>query len=376
MRPFFIVAFSLVIALTAFAPSHSSAEVRQPSNGTLWPDAQGQHINAHGGCVVPFDGRYYWFGEHRPDQRGKAMDGVSVYVSDNLRFWTSCGLALSVDDTPGSDIERGCVIERPKVIYNERTRNFVMLFHLELKGQGYSAARLGFAVSDSPTGPFRFVRSTRLHAGKWPKDFGRREKKIAKTTNANSGAKWWTPEWRKDVENGMFLWRDFEDGQMSRDQTVFIDDDGRAYHITSSQENLTLLISELTSDYLGFTGHYIQVAPGGQNEAPTLLKHNGCYWLICSGCTGWAPNKARMFSAPSIWGPWTQHPTPFVSDDNHSADNTFGAQGNFIITHEGRPIFMADVWNPEHLARSLHIWLPIEFSNDGTPVIKWVSSPF
>lgn len=345
-------------------------------NGELWLAADGQHINAHGGCVVSHDGRYYWYGENRPDKRGTAMAGVSVYSSYDLRAWENCGIALAVSETPGSDIERGCIIERPKVLYNKKTKKFVMLFHLELKGKGYSAARLGFAESDSPLGPFRFVRSTRLHAGKWPTDFGRREKRVAKATNANSGAEWWTPEWRKDVENGMFLWRDFEDGQMSRDQTVFVDDDGRAYHITSSQENLTLLISELTPDYLDFTGRYIQVAPGGQNEAPTLLKHNDLYWLICSGCTGWAPNKARMFSAPSIWGPWTQHSSPFVSDDNHSADNSFGAQGNFIFTHEGRPIFMADVWNPEHLARSLHIWLPIELTNHEAPVIRWVSSPF
>ena len=358
----------LTLAVSVLLASSMYAQI----NGQLWPDVDGKHINAHGGNIIQHDGTYYWYGENRADAGTSMAGGIAVYSSSDLRKWKSCGIALAVSEQPGNDIERGCIMERPKVVYNAKTGKFVMLFHLELKGQGYSAARLGFAVSDAPTGPFRFVRSTRLHAGMWPKDYGRREKRIAKTTNANSGAEWWTPEWRKDVENGMFLWRDFEDGQMSRDQTVFIDDDGRAYHITSSQENLTLLISELTPDYLGFTGRYIQVAPGGQNEAPTLLKHDGRYWMICSGCTGWAPNKARMFSAPNIWGPWTQHPTPFVSDDDHSADNTFGAQGNFIFTHKGRPIFMADIWNPEHLGRSLHLWLPISFDADGTPVIQWV----
>ena len=54
---------------------------------------------------------------------------------------------------------------------------------------------------------------------------------------------------------------------MSRDMTVYIDDDGKAYHITSSQENLTILVNELTDDYLDFTGKYNMIAPGGQNEA-------------------------------------------------------------------------------------------------------------
>ncbi|MBQ7157051.1 MAG: hypothetical protein IJR86_04575, partial [Bacteroidaceae bacterium] len=34
-------------------------------------------------------------------------------------------------------------------------------------------------------------------------------------------------------------------------------------------------------------------------------------------------------------------------------------------------IFMADIWNPEHLSQSLHIWLPIQFTADGTPRIEW-----
>ena len=34
-----------------------------------------------------------------------------------------------------------------------------MWFHLELKGKGYEAARSGVAVSDTPTGPYRFIRS-------------------------------------------------------------------------------------------------------------------------------------------------------------------------------------------------------------------------
>nr|MCR5312815.1 family 43 glycosylhydrolase [Bacteroidaceae bacterium] len=191
------------------------------------------------------------------------------------------------------------------------------------------------------------------------------------------------------TEKGMYLYRDLQGGQMSRDMTVFIDDDGKAYHITSSQENLTLLVNELTDDYLDFTGKYNMIAPGGQNEAPTILKHDGKYWLICSGCTGWAPNKARMFVSEKIWGPWKQCDSPFMGDNasyrNFPADKTFGGQGTYILNMKEMDLsgkfasdyyFMADIWNPGHLSQSLHIWLPIKFNSEGVPYIKWVDNPF
>ena len=91
---------------------------------------------------------------------------------------------------------------------------------------------------------------------------------------------------------------------MSRDMTIFIDDDGKAYHIYSSEENLTLQIAQLTDDYMQHNGCYVRVAAGGQNEAPTIFKQDGTYLMITSGCTGWAPTAARMFKAKNIYGPW------------------------------------------------------------------------
>lgn len=344
-------------------------------NGQLWMDNNRKHINAHGGNIIKFGDKYYWYGENRPYRGFTTELGIGVYSSTDLINWKDEGIALSVSREKGHDIERGCIMERPKVIYNEKTKKFVMLFHLELKGKGYEAARVAFAESDSPTGPFRYIRSTRINAGIWPFDMDKKQIAAAKKTDASKWKDWWTPEWRKETEKGMYLWRDMAGGQMSRDMTVFIDDDGKAYHITSSQENLTLLISELTDDYLDYTGKYVMVAPGGQNEAPCIFKRNGKYWLICSGCTGWDPNEARMFSADNIWGPWTQHRTPFVGKTsgyrNMSAKKTFGAQGTYIYKIGEKYIFMADIWNPQHLSHSLHLWLPINFKEDGTPVIPW-----
>ena len=155
---------------------------------------------------------------------------------------------------------------------------------------------------------------------------------------------------------------------MSRDMTLYVDDDGKAYHIFSSEDNLTLHIAELTADYLHHTGRYTRLSPAGHNEAPAIFKHDGTYWMITSGCTGWDPNEARMFSAPSIWGPWTQHPNPCRGP---KSEITFGGQSTFVLTiDDGRHIFMADIWRPRHPIDARYIWLPIEFE-DGKPVVRW-----
>lgn len=107
-------------------------------------------------------------------------------------------MALAVEDNDSSDITRGCILERPKVVYNAKTGKFVMWFHLELKGKGYEAARSGVAVSDTPTGPYRFIRSGRVNAGKLPFDMDEQAQATMDTLNAlhyaNGGLRsGWTP---------------------------------------------------------------------------------------------------------------------------------------------------------------------------------------
>lgn len=370
-----------LVLVVVMASAPAVAQITEFTPGKLWLDNNGKHINAHGGGIIKYGDKYYWYGENRPMRGFTTEVGVEVFSSTDLMNWTDEGVALAVSEEKGADIERGCIMERPKVVYNEKTGKFVMLFHLELKGRGYEAARVGFAVSDSPTGPFKFIRSLRPNAGIWPMDFKKKDIKAAKALKEEDYKEWWTPEWRKAVRTGLLLSRDVPGGQMSRDMTVYIDDDGKAYHIFSAEENLTLNIAELTDDFLDYTGKYIRVAPGGQNEAPTIFKRDGKYWLIASGCTGWDPNEARMFWSTSIWGHWTQVKNPFEGNgptfDNGrtwGANKSFGTQGTYILKHGDKFVFMADVWNPRSLAMSRHVWLPIEFKADGTPVIYWKDS--
>jgi hypothetical protein len=343
--------------------------------GELWPDNNGVHINAHGGGVLYHDGIYYWFGEHKiAGEAGNAAHvGVHVYSSRDLYNWTDEGIALAVGDDPNSLVTRGCILERPKVIFNTCTKKFVMWFHLEPKGNGYGGSLSGVAVADKVTGPYQFLNAFRPNACVWPlnvPDSDKRELSAAELANLSGmdlsgGPRPWYPK-------QLLFRRDFKAGQMARDMTLFADDDGSAYHIYASEGNGTLHISKLTDDYLQSAGQFIRVLPGRFNEAPAMLKRGGKYFLFTSDCTGWAPNPARLLMADSIFGDWQELGNPCFGPGEQVA-NTFNSQSTFILPVPARAdafIFMADRWNPGNAIDGRYVWLPLEFRH-GVPTISW-----
>lgn len=337
--------------------------------GELWLDNEGNHINGHGGGILYYNGIYYWFGEHKGKDTNNAMVGVMCYSSPDLYNWTNSGVALSVVEDKDSPITKGAIIERPKVIYNKKTNQFVMYFHNEIKGRGYEAAHVGIAVSDKPEGPYKLLSSSRVNAGHWPLNLPENQRYINDALAIEM--EWWTPEWYNELRDGLFVRRDFATGQMSRDMTLYVDEDNKAYHIYSSEDNLTLHIAELSDDYLSYTGKYIRVAPGGHNEAPAIFKKDNLYYMITSGCTGWDPNAARLFVSDNIMGDWKEYPNPCIGPDS---ELTFHSQSTFIIPVQGRKdafIYMGDRWTPHDPIDGRYVWLPIIFQN-GLPVLKWV----
>jgi hypothetical protein len=329
-----------------------------------WQDTEGQPINAHGGGVLFHEGRYYWYGEYKtgktflPDCNkhwgGTRVDvtGVSCYSSSNLAQWKNEGIVLrAAKENPQSDLHPGRVLERPKVIYNKRTKQFVMWMHID--SADYAAARSGVAVSAKPAGPFKYLGSFRPNAGVWPDNISDADR-IPADTNP--------------------LARDFEQGQMARDMTLFVDDDGQAYQFYSSEENATMHVSLLRDDYLRPAGKYRRILVGRSMEAPAVFKHAGKYYLIASGCTAWEPNAARVSVAADIFGPWTELGNPCVGE---RADKTFHSQGAFVLPvqgQEGMFIFMADRWKQWDLPDSGYVWLPVEFSAEGKPMVRWRDS--
>lgn len=356
---------STVLTVLISAPLYLLAEPKNNSNVLLpveiWRDTAGQPINAHGGGVTFHAGVYYWYGELKEGRTylpkvnqewgGTRViaGGVSCYSSTNLYDWKNEGVALpSVADDPDHDLACENVIERPKVIFNARTKKFVMWLHQD--SPDYKAARSGVAVSDSPTGPFKYLHSFRPNAGKWPINVTKQDKKPGKTN---------------------FLARDFKGGQMARDMTLFLDDDGKAYQFYASEENGTMHISLLTDDYLKPAGTYARIFPGRFMEAPAVFKRGGNYYLFASGCTGWDPNPARSAVATNIFGPWTELDNPCRGKD---ADITFSSQSTFVLPVAGQAdqfIAMFDRWKKWNLNDSRYVWLPIEWDAQGKPTVRW-----
>jgi len=334
--------------------------------GEIWKDNKGVHVNAHGGGILFHEGTYYWYGEHKIEGEAgnDAHVGVHVYSSKNLYDWEDKGIALKVSDDESHDIAKGCKLERPKVIFNEKTGKFVMWFHLELKGQGYDAARSGVAVSDNPEEPFEFVRSFRPNAGYWPLNVQECHKLPVSDTIKPSycGGKGCLPA-HPDSLN--LLSRDFLNGQMARDMSLFVDDDGKAYHIYASEENSTLHISLLSDDYLSFSGRYARFFTDRYMEAPSIFKtSDGTYYFMGSDCTGWKPNAARSAVSKSIWGPWTELGNPCFGADSAL---TFHSQSTFILPVQGKKdkfIYMGDRWTPENAIDGRHIWLPVDLKEN------------
>lgn len=368
MKPFLIL-FALLLFLSS---SNIPKKYHSFHPGELWLDNNGVHINAHGGGILFHNGKYYWYGEHKigGEAGNSAMVGVHSYSSVDLYNWTDEGIALKVEEDTQSEITKGCILERPKVIYNEKTKKFVMWFHLELKGKGYDAARSGVAVADAPTGPFTYLKSFRINAGYWPVNVQPFHKlPVAEHIKpAYCGGYGCLPA-HPDTLN--LLGRDFVGGQMARDMNLFVDTDGKAYHIYASEENSTIQISQLTDDYTSCEGTYAMAFINRYMEAPTLLKTStGKYYFLGSDCTGWAPNAARSAVADHIFGPWTELGNPCIGADS---DLTFHSQSTYILPVQGKKdafIFMADRWNPKNAIDGRYVWLPIQFEN-GKLKLEW-----
>jgi len=365
-----------ILFMASLAIGHAAEPLKQFVPGEIWQDDNGVHINAHGGGILFHEGTYYWFGQHMVagEAGNVAHVGVSVYSSKDLYNWKDDGIALPVSEDPQSEITKGCILERPKVIYNKKTDKFVMWFLLELKGMGYRSASSGVAIADRVTGPYTFLGSFRPNAGVWPANVPDEMKQplapealdqLSKTQMLGDSV----PEFARDL----LFRRDFAGGQMARDMSLFVDDDGTAYHLYASEENATLHISQLSDDYLKPAGKFIREFPLGFNEAPALFKHRGKYFLISSGCTSWDPNAARLAVADSIWGPWKALGNPCVGPEDLTRI-TFDSQSTFVLPVQGKKdafIFMADRWRPKNAIDGRYVWLPIQFDGNGKPFLEW-----
>ncbi|MFN8095524.1 MAG: glycoside hydrolase family 43 protein, partial [Vicinamibacteria bacterium] len=310
-----------LLALAALAASPAVAQTPGPAfePGAVWLDTDGRPIQAHGGGILYDRGTYYWFGENKdaPNAPGGLLArvdavGVSCYSSKDLVRWKHEGVVLpAVKDDPRHDLHPSGVVERPKVVYNAKTKKYVMWLHVD--SADYKKAQAGVAVADRPTGPYRYIGSVR------------------------------------------------PDGGESRDMTLFQDDDGKAYLVYSSESNATMHVSLLSDDYLKPVGKVVRIFAEQSREAPAVFKRKGLYYIVTSGCTGWYPNRALYATAPRVTGPWTVQGDPLAGPD---AEWTYFGQSTFVLPVAGKKdafVLMLDRWKSTNLRDSRYLWLPVRF---------------
>ena len=321
----------LVLLSSTYAVAQKQDEIKP---GQVWKDVAGNRINAHGGCVIFHQGLYYWHGEHKIEglsEENHADGGVHCYASKDLMNWHDMGMMIRLDRPETEDLTHECNSDRPKVVYNETTREFVMFFKLYLRGMGSRVAFVAVATSSSPTGPFNY-----------------RHKFLGGNSPEGTG-----------------------------DFAMFKDDDGCLYHLAVRKPDKAFVMGKMRDDYLFPAGEYTVCEGITQGtEAPSLVKKDGEYIMLASGSSGWKPNAARAFSATSLNGPWLAHGNPVSGMNPHNgldAALTFGGQSHFILKVEGRNdafIAMFDINKPEHPYESGYIWLPI-FFNGPEMSIPW-----
>ena len=145
---------------------------------------------------------------------------------------------------------------------------------------------------------------------------------------------------------------------MSRDDTLFKDDDGKAYFVSAANENADLMLYELSDDYLTIKRQVSRLSTA-KREAPAMFKQGGRYYIITSAATGWDPNQAQYFSAASIEGPWT-------ALANIGNNTTYDTQSAYVIPVQGTQattyIYAGDRWQDPDLVGSKYIWLPLKIS--------------
>jgi len=280
--------------------------------GEIWPDADGNHIQAHGGGIIRIKRVYYWYGE----QRGQGLDPkfryVSCYSSSDLINWKFRGNVIKM--LPPDSLSEGWILERPKVYYNAKTRKYVMYFHLD--DRAYKLAQVGIALCDKPDGEFKYVKRFRPL------------------------------------------------GHESRDIGQFIDDDGTAYLVFEDRP-FGFRIAKLSDDYMNVEKEMCLIKD--HMEGGAIVHYNGLYYSIGSALTGWRANPNKYATAPSLEGPWTE-----FKDIAPSETNTYGSQSTMLIKVVGLKkitvIFMGDIWKPKIQWDSRYIWMPLEIG-DGKLVL-------
>jgi hypothetical protein len=296
-------------------------------SGIRWNDTDGNSIQAHatGILIDPQDGSYWWYGESLKTST-LSDHGVNCYHSKDLLNWVNIGQVLGQQQVHVKDREGPYVIERPRVVYNSKTKLYVMWFHLD--SSNYSYRCVGIATSPSPNATFTFIDGLQL-GGISSLDMSLYEDK------------------RNGIVNGVYLIR--------------------------SCNNEYVVINKLTDDYLNATD--ITSTIGEPREAYSIFHRNNRYYMMTSHLTGWAANPADLLISDrdSLDG------AKWISLGNPTGSSTtFNSQATFVLPFPSTKypgtyfyIYMGDRWVDPDLLHASYVWLPYTFYSDTNITLEW-----
>lgn len=324
-EPCQIIKYILVILLTYPVLTHAQA----PPTQTMRFSTLGDAIDAHDGEIAYFNGVYYLYGTSYDcgfewGNKRAPFCGFKSYSSTDLVNWTDRGSLFDarteVWQTRCNGSTYGCF--RPHVIFNKKTNQYVLWINVYDNVSGYRVF-----TSTQPIGPF--VEQLQPKLG----------------VNADAPA--------AGLNNG--------------DHDTFVDDDGTAYMAyTDWRSNGSIVIEQLSDDYLTGTGKLVKGVTSGQTEAPALFKRKGIYYLLysdpnCGYCSG---TGTSYKTANTPLGPW--------SAGKKISDNSCGGQPSFVSTFQLASgnvyLYGSDLWNnaAKNEALANYFWTALQFGPDGS----------
>ena len=342
--------------------------------GEEWLDTEGKPIQAHGGCIICVNDKFYWYGENKEKSKpgtGIWHWGVRCYKSDDLYNWEDLGLIYPPDtEDEENPMHYTQYMDRPHIIYNEKTCKFVMWVKI-MNNKNLMRQKMFVAVSDSILGPYEKVR-------------------YFSPLGMSSG--------------------DFD---LIKDEKT-----GKAY-IYFDRVHHDIICADLTDDYTDVTGEYTSHFQKPfcplVREAPAFFERNGYMYLATSGTTGYFPNPTMCGRSTGYHGPWEDLGYMHPEDKERLS---YRSQISSVFKHPKKQdlyIALGDRWlmnlpdkmpnnlfeiilskedptqeliiseeefakiqslnnkNTRDTSLARYVWLPIEFKGD-VPVIKWYDS--
>lgn len=316
----------VLLCLMAGVASQVRAAAQTIRNDRFWKDVAGNTIYSQGGGVFKFGSTWYWYGVHyagaetyaaNPSKLNSDTRFVSVtcYSSTDLVNWK---FERNVIDSGDAGISGSTWFGRLGVAYNKTSKKYVLL----AQRNGASGNGELFATSSTPDGKFAFDHI---------------QTKLPNVTNGMSG-----------------------------DQTVFVDDDGKAYLVLSSMSGRAYLyVAPLrASDYLNVESA-IQIAKTPGREGNCMFKHRGRYYFASSDLHGWNSSHAYLQSSTSILGPYSTETVMGGTDRDFSHVSQTGFFFRVDGSKDTTVVFAGDRWS-DFAGNGLgyNQWVPLSF--DGT----------